>query len=132
VKSPGPCNAASLVRQLDEARERSRQLEAALVPEPWVFAGMRLCRQEAIILTALMRHGRCSHDRLLDLLGLSFEDCTTPTRKTLQVVVCKLRAKLVPDNIRIETWCRVGYGLTTENLGRLRALEPRCRVARAA
>lgn len=92
-------------------RERVRQLERMLAdttqPMP---VEIGLSPNEEKVLAALMARDICSRDHLMTMLyGDRIDD--PPDPKIVDVLVCKLRAKLEPFGVAIETlWAR-GYML---------------------
>lgn len=94
------------VEALEEALRQERYgAQEWQAPRAW-----RLTPKEAELTRALLSRGRCTKEYLLEAIYGTGED--PPVIKIIDVFICKLRAKLARQNIRIETVWGVGYELT--------------------
>ena len=75
---------------------------------------------EAKIIAAFVKHSRMSKDRIYFALYGDVSD--QPEPKIIDVFICKIRAKLRPHGIKIDTVWGYGYEMTRENANKLRAL----------
>ncbi len=87
-------------------RDRIEELERLLgmrevLPHPW-----GLTRREAAVLGLLLKRQVMSVTQLFEAIWGGDSDCET---KIVEVVVCKLRAKLRPHGIAIRTEYGAGY-----------------------
>ncbi len=115
---------ARMCDELEEANERIRQLEDALAPEGMIPLSFRLTASERRVLAALYRREICTKD-MLHLASSKGEHPETGL-KIVDVYICKLRRKLKPHGLGIETIWGQGYRLATgtrEEIARLRAEE---------
>ncbi len=106
----------------DNARARVAELEEALfrpdfrVPPEW-----RLRRQEVTLLGALIASGDAVLTRAAMMSALyGSDDWATP--KILDVIMCKMRTKLKPHGITVETVWGRGYRLSRQARERISAL----------
>lgn len=105
---------ARLEAENDDLRDRVRALEGVLFGESWRSpVEFGLTGTEARILGMLVEHGRMTKAVLM--FGL-YEDRIDggPEPKILDVLVCKIRAKLKPFGLSVMTHWGEGYGLDDE------------------
>lgn len=107
----------ALIEERDTLLEQVRQLEEALAPTAVLPRAWRLTATEERLLRALRAVGPnvLHHERaMLTLYGM-FEDA--PQQKILDVLVCKIRRKLIEAQaqIRIETIWGRGWRLSAES-----------------
>lgn len=106
----------------DELRERVRQLEAALLADqewraPRIF---NLTRTEERILAGLVARGTVSKSRLM-LVLYDGRAGDAPQPKIFDVLICKLRKKLRPYDITIETIWGEGYKLSDQDYEKIKS-----------
>ena len=106
----------------DDARARVAELEEALfrpdfrVPPEW-----KLCPQGVTLLGALIASGDAVLTRTAMMSALyGSDDWATP--KILDVLMCKMRAKLKPHGIEVETVWGRGYRLSHAARERISAI----------
>lgn len=107
----------ALLEERDTLLEQVRQLEEALAPTAILPRAWRLTATEERLLRALRAVGPnvLHHERaMLTLYGM-FEDA--PQQKILDVLICKIRRKLMEAQaqIRIETVWGRGWRLSAES-----------------
>ncbi|MGU3668446.1 helix-turn-helix domain-containing protein [Methylobacterium sp. A49B] len=126
----------ALLDQRDTLLEQVRQLEEALAPTAILPRTWRLTATEERLLRALRAVGPnvLHHERaMLALYGMLDE---APQQKILDVLVCKIRRKLMEAQaqVRIETIWGRGWRLSPESCARFDALvgEDRARWAAQA
>jgi two-component system, cell cycle response regulator CtrA len=115
-----------LESERDDARARIAELEEALfrpdfrIPPEW-----KLSRQEVTLLGALIASGDAVLTRAAMMSALyGSDDWATP--KILDVLMCKMRRKLKPHGIAVETvWAR-GYRLSSQARERISAIGSPC------
>ena len=99
--------------------ERIRDLEAALAQltnMPAVPLALKLTPKEASMLAALLRRHSANKEQLLaEMYAHRYHGDDLPEIKIVDVFVCKLRKKLAPHGIKIETMWGVGYVLPMES-----------------
>lgn len=119
-RSGAACQFCRLRAELDEALERTAQLEAMLWPTPKIiWPTLKLSRSEMIVLEGIytLRHP-ASHDVLVDRLefGLRRE----VDKEALDVVICRLRKKLARAAPGLHITSLWGYGYTIDEIARTR------------
>lgn len=114
---------SDLRAQLDEALERIRQLEEELAgtsvawPLDWGFTN-----SERAIMTSLMRHDFADKGNLyFSLYGHKSED-EQAEPKTIDVFVCRIRKRLKPLGLNIQTVWGKGYFISTEDKEAIREM----------
>lgn len=123
MNAPSHLNRDQVIALLDERdtlREHIRQLEEALAPTSILPRAWRLTATEERLLRALRAVGPnvLHHERaMLTLYGM-LEDA--PQQKILDVMICKIRRKLMEGQaqIRIETIWGRGWRMTAESCAR--------------
>lgn len=85
----------ALLEERDTLREHVRQLEDLLAPHAVLPQSWRLCAQEEELLRAIRAVGPnvLHHERAMITLYGMWEDA--PSLKTLDVMLCKIRRKLM-------------------------------------
>jgi two-component system, cell cycle response regulator CtrA len=97
--------------QLDQLRERVRQLEEALCPPSVVIpVEWRLTGSEARVFAHLTTKDLVTKDSLMAAMYSDRAD-EEPEKKIVDVFICKLRKKLKPFGIEIDTVWGQGYSL---------------------
>ena len=112
---------------VDELREENRQLKELLRPVDNPFYGkLGLTPQLAALLNAFYKHGDMPNGRLDEVISLHAHaqrgDDFVLAYERARVAVCKLRARLQPHGVTIETARGMGYRLDNANKARLTAL----------
>jgi DNA-binding response OmpR family regulator len=118
-----------LERERDDARARVTELEVALfrpdfrIPPEW-----RLTRQEVTLFGALIASGDAVLTRAAMMSALyGSDDWATP--KIVDVLMCKMRAKLKPHDIQVETVWGRGFRLSRQVRDRISAIGSACDAA---
>ena len=101
-------------RLRDRVEELERLIGLRLVP-PRLWG---LTRREADVLGILLRRQVMTYAQLFEAIWGGDSDCDA---KIVEVVVCKLRAKLRPHGIAIRTDHGVGYFVPSESKAAARA-----------
>lgn len=113
----------ALEAQVADLEEEKLRLQEELDFERYGEAGWEpprafgLTKKEAAVLKALTGRQRCSKEYLLDAIYGVAEDA--PQMKIIDVFICKLRAKLRPHGIAIETIWGEGFELSADMRERL-------------
>ena len=113
---------AVLEEELDIARETIRQLRESggfLMVAPLC---LRLAPSEAAIFGALMKKEGVTKTGLMTALYADPGSDETPDEKIIDVFVCKLRKKVAPFGIAINTYWGNGYGMPPESKAVVRQL----------
>lgn len=113
-------------RENEELREQVRQLLALLrgtAPMPIQFG---LTGKEAALLGALMQGTVVSKESCINFI---YQGRDEPELKIIDVFVCKVRKKLKPFGISVETAWGRGYMLSPEAKARVRAMQAAMGVA---
>lgn len=107
---------------LDDARALNAELQRQWLDDAERFHHVaKLTKSEARLVAALVKSGRATKDRLYwSLYGEDIDGGRDP--KIIDVLICKVRNKLTPLGITIETYWGAGYGMTAENIGKMRTL----------
>lgn len=112
--------AVALLEERDTLREHVRQLEEALAPTAILPRSWRLTATEERLLRAVRAVGPnvLHHERAMIILYGMLDDA--PQQKILDVLICKLRRKLMEGQaqIRIETIWGRGWRMTAESCAR--------------
>ena len=106
--------APETVRLRDRVEELERLIGLRTVP-PRLWG---LTRQEADLLGILLRRQVMTHAQLFEAIWGGDSECNI---KIVEVVVCKLRAKLRPHGIEISTEHGVGYFIPPDSKATARA-----------
>lgn len=130
VDNPRSASLSELIHLRDETenlRARVKELETAQATAQATacddFAGVAgLTRKEACVVSTLVRRSPATKQRLYDALYGLAVDADTPEPKIVDVFICKIRKKLTPHGILIDTIWGVGYAITLENADKIRAL----------
>jgi DNA-binding response OmpR family regulator len=99
-------------------RDRVEELERLLGMRPVLPRMWGLTGREADVLGILLRRQVMTHTQLFEAIWGGDSDCDL---KIVEVVVCKLRAKLRPHGIAIRTEHGVGYFVPPESKATARA-----------
>lgn len=114
---------AHLRDELEKKTELLRETRRAQEFDLMDFAGVAaLTPRESRLLAALVRYGRVTKDRLFHAVYGNLLTQDQPCPKIIDVFVCKIRHKLRPHGIEIETVWGYGYSLNAENAAKIRAL----------
>jgi two-component system cell cycle response regulator CtrA len=120
---------AELRAERDELAERVRQLEAILRDDAWVPTEWELTGSEVIILNMLATRELATKDALLTALYGDDPDGGA-NEKILDVFILKLRRKLAPRGLHIETAWGQGHRLTKASRRLTTALRREQSIAR--
>lgn len=101
-------------RSKDETEERLRQVEEALADASWVPSEWGLTKSEVAVLNVLVLRRVATKEAIHTIL-YGDESDGGPDPKIIDVFVCKMRPKLEPARIKIETVWGDGYELTAES-----------------
>lgn len=96
----------ALLDENEELRDRVEQLEAAMVAEVSGPVLDGLTRSESVVLGLLLRRDIVSRDQMHAVLYAGRDDVG---QKIFDVFVCKLRRKLAPLGIEVETVWGIGW-----------------------
>lgn len=108
-----------LTQENTDLRERLAAVEAELGRAPFLTpAEWMLTVKEALLLGALLRRPACSKEAIMAAL---YDGRDQPEIKIVDVFVCKMRRKLTPFGITIETRWGQGYALTDDARATARA-----------
>lgn len=103
----------ALEREIDELHERIRQLEEDRLGADWV-APIELgltSHEERVLAVLLRRQGVVSKEMMMDALYGLLPGDSEPEIKIVDVYVCKIRKKVAPFGLKIETHRGRGYFL---------------------
>ena len=109
---------AALEAENDVLRERIAELERefGLASEeevvPLIFG---LTESESKIVSLLVKRGSATKEQLLTVVTRDVTGNLPPDIKIVDVYVCKIRKKLQPFGIKIETMWGRGYAMTPES-----------------
>jgi two-component system cell cycle response regulator CtrA len=106
---------ASLEAENDVLRARISMLEQEIGIRNEVPLVFGLTGQESRILSMLMQRGMTTKEQLLVAVTTDPTGNQQPTIKIVDVFICKMRKKLAPFGIVIETVWGRGYNLDQEN-----------------
>ena len=84
---------------------------------------LRLTGSEGTVLGVLMARAMATKEQIMNLVYAARID-DEPNIKVIDVFVCKLRAKLKPFDINIQTIWGRGYAMAAEEVAKVRALYP--------
>ncbi|HBJ84597.1 MAG TPA: heavy metal resistance protein CzcR [Verrucomicrobiales bacterium] len=113
---------AQLTEELDQALERIEQLEAELglaYPVPLVFG---LTGQQTCIFGVLMARPFASNAALMLALYSDKTNGDAAEPDIIKVHICKMRQKLKPFGVEIETMWGQGYRISDEHKAIVRAM----------
>jgi two-component system cell cycle response regulator CtrA len=96
--------------EIDTLRERVRQLEQALMPNAPLPVEWGLTAAEARLFSALTARDMATKEQLMTALYSGRPD-EEPEIKIIDVFVCKIRKKLKPFGVKINTVWGQGYSL---------------------
>jgi DNA-binding winged helix-turn-helix (wHTH) protein len=99
-------------------RDRVEELERLLGMRPVLPRMWGLTGREADVLGILLRRQVMTHAQLFEAIWGGDSDCSV---KIVEVMVCKLRAKLRPHGIAIRTEHGVGYFVPSDSKAKARA-----------
>ena len=104
------------IAEMEELRERNRQLEKALtgLEETGLAMRLGLTPSEFAIYRVLKTHRIASREALMLALYSDRAD-DPPDPRTIDVLVCKLRRKLLPHDLSIVSQWGTGWRLLSSN-----------------
>lgn len=106
----------------DELAARVEQIDEALRNDWWMPPAWRLTPSEGALLNAiLLRNGGSKQQLHAILFGGAIDG--GPEIKIIDVFICKLRRKLKPWGIQIETYWGRGYGIEAASLRLISAIK---------
>jgi len=103
-----------LREEIDQLREENRQLRRQLLPKDWEPPlELSLTPKERVILATLFKSpGTVSKESLMDTLYQFAHPEEVAQIKIVDVFVCKIRKKIAPYEMVIDTIWGEGYALT--------------------
>lgn len=111
----------NLRAQVSDLKFQMREMSEKKIDASWSLkSAFGLTRQEATILAGLIEHGRMSKPGLYHLCYGSRADEDQPDPKIIDVFVCKLRAKLEPFGIEVDTVWGFGYEMKPDAIAKVR------------
>lgn len=114
---------ARLRDKLEDSQDLVRELRAARQSDRFALVGVaHMTPKEAILADALLQSGRVSKERLYHTVYGAHLTQDQPQPKIIDVFVCKIRPKLKPHGIEIQTIWGLGYEMLPDSKARLRAL----------
>ena len=111
---------ARLETEIETLRAANAALRRELVPDQWLPPLAGLTRFEGLVLVALLNRDFVSRDGLLTLLYGHLP--APPDVNIISVWLCRLRKKLAPLGVSVETTHGQGYRISAGDKVRLRAL----------
>ena len=120
---PGAPTYAEMLDQIELLNEQIRQLQQLLAPTDCVPIGFGLTKSEAAILMCVYARSpnRISTDHLTQALYFNDQD-GGGSNATLKVFIYKIRKKMEPHGVKIETAWGQGYRMSAESAAILRAM----------
>lgn len=110
---------ARLQEQLDDALYQIRLLKGE--PQPFeLMTRLKLTKTEAQIVQVLMARGRATKEAIYQVIYSDRHSDEQPGDSLIGVLVCRIRKRLQPHGVTIETLWGVGYAMTPENIQKLR------------
>jgi two-component system cell cycle response regulator CtrA len=109
--------------ELSTALEMIREIQASAAEVRLGFTGVaKLTRSEAAMVGILAKRGRVSKMQIYDFAFGERLEQDQPEPKIIDVLICKIRAKLAPHGVEIKTIWGVGYEMTPDNSAKMRKL----------
>lgn len=108
--------------QLQRALDRIDELEELLGLHLNLPNELGLTPLELKYVGFIMRKEVANQNMILNAVYGSLPDCDQPDPKTIEVHICKIRKKLKPSGLRIETRHGVGYYMEEETKAALKKL----------
>ena len=105
--------------ETERLRDRVEELERLIGMRPVLPRALGLTRREADVFGILLRRPVMSATALFEAIWGGDSDCNS---KIVEVIVCKLRAKLRPHGIAIRNQYGIGYFMTPQSKAAARAL----------
>jgi hypothetical protein len=116
----------NLRAQLDDAQAQLRDMHALNETGAENLMGVAgFTKMEARVASTVARFGRCTKATIYHALYGHLPDDEQREPKIVDVMICKIRRKLRPAGIEITTHWGVGYGMSQEDVVRLRELARR-------
>lgn len=108
---------------IQSLRDQIEVLEQALIGRDPMPLVLQLTQTENLVLAFLAQRDQATKGQIMTALyGLRPAEHEIPEQKIVDVFVCKLRKKVVPFGITIETVWGIGYALPPQSKQRLRDL----------
>lgn len=113
-----------LERELEDANFKIQELEKEFADTDWLpDPTLGLTGKEARLAQLLLKRNFATKEQILAYLYFDPDD--RPDPKIVDVFVCKLRAKLSPFDIEIETHWGTGYAMNPTSTEALKAMDAR-------
>jgi hypothetical protein len=120
----------NLRAQLDDAQAQLRDMHALNETGAENLMGVAgFTKMEARVAATVARFGRVTKAAIYHALYGHLPDDEQREPKIVDVMICNIRRKLRPAGIAISTQWGVGYGMTQEDVVRLRELAAREQLA---
>lgn len=116
---------AGKANELQSLRDRVQELEELLGlarEQADIFHRLKLSPQQKALLGLLYRSNLVRRYTAYNALYGARQECEQPEDRILDVQICKIRTRLMPLGISIETQRAAGWFMTAENKERLSAL----------
>ena len=124
INAINPITLGSVPEQLRELRERVAELECflGLGGEEPLMLRVHLSPQEQALLRMLLRRAprTLSKEQAYTSLYGMRPEADQPAIKLIDIYICKLRARLRPQDVAIGTAWGLGWYLTPEAVGKIR------------
>lgn len=108
--------------QVANLEEENRWLRDMLSPPGFLPAIFKLTTNEERAFKALLSRDQWSKEGLLASIYFDAQECDIPEIKIIDVIICKLRAKVKHLGIEIETFWNKGYRISPQMRARTRML----------
>ncbi|MBN9457375.1 MAG: winged helix-turn-helix domain-containing protein [Bosea sp.] len=109
-----------LREEIDQLREESRWLRELLRPPEFLPAVFRFTALEERAFKALLNRDQWPRESLHNVTYDEHNDRDLPDIKVIDVMICKMRKKLKPLGVEIETLYGQGYRISSEHKQRVR------------
>lgn len=111
-----------LRRQNTRLEEENRWLKDQLRPPGFLPSAFPLTDREEALFKALISRPQWTREALLNSLYLGVSDRDLPDLRMVDVLVCKVRRKLKPFGLEIQTYWGKGFGMTADMRARAEKL----------
>jgi hypothetical protein len=116
-----PRTLSRVFAERDEMHERVKQLEGLFRGDEWIPEEWGLTGRESEFLAAIVQRSPATREYIHTVL-YGLEPDGGPDPKILDTMISKMRVKLAPHEIVIETNWGIGYQLSADTLKKCRAL----------
>jgi hypothetical protein len=117
------------IKERDELFERVKQLEGSFRGDEWIPDEWELTSKESQFLAALVKRSPAPKDYVYTVI-YGTDPNGGPDPRILDVMIHKIRTKLSPHNIIIETNWGIGYKLSCESLKKCRSMKNKYAIPR--